>query len=79
MITHPGRPTASRKVDLIKENRLTTTHRSRRRSSERTAGVPWNLTFADTVEKGMDDDSNGMDAPTRSRHRSAKVEVCATT
>lgn len=23
--------------------------------------------------------SNGMDAPTRNRHRSAKVEVCATT
>ena len=31
--------------------RLVTTHRSRRRFSQRTTGLPWNLIFADAAEK----------------------------
>ena len=69
------------------------THRSRRRSSRRTADLPWNLTFAHAVEEVVDDDSGPSRMPTGNRNwfvvetlyrkvtdwrcRSDAVSVCA--
>src|SRR5664279_510208 len=52
----PPRTAGFRRDDRNREDRQPT-HRSRRRFSRRATGLPWNLTFADAVEKVMDDDS----------------------
>ena len=54
-------------VRLLGDKLALSTHRSRRRFSERTTGPPWNLTFANAAAKVGDGDRGRSRAPTDDR------------